>query len=490
MKKHVLLGLALILCCLIGGGSYLALSINKTAEKLEKVISFHRVEFLRDKLIQNVETVQSDIISNQSVQYADTDRSKHHLETLKTSAKICFTCHHSDETIKLLDELHENVEEYLTLAGSSIEFQTDGKDSARAKMDAFSQGEKLMSMITSISLTSANTVSARIDVIHADMHAINNFLIGGIILIAIAIILTTSFFLRRFTGSVDILAKASESLGSGNLGYRISHPLKDEFGHLAEAFNSMAESLNNDFIARLQSDDELLQAKQMNLIGQMAGGLAHEIKNPLAGIKVSLDVLSDELELETDDREVFALIINDINRVERVLKSLLHYARPSLPQLELIDINLLLDNSIKNANATVSKDPGKTILFKKDFNLDQQQVEVDSSQLQQVFLNIYINAIDTMKDGGSITTSTSAVEGGNIQIVISDNGPGIPATSIEKIFDPFFTTKRKGTGLGLSICKRLVELHGGTIKADSRLGVGSSFAIIIPRLQKYREQHK
>jgi two-component system sensor histidine kinase AtoS len=242
-----------------------------------------------------------------------------------------------------------------------------------------------------------------------------------------------------------------------------------------------------DITEQLHAEEKQQFVNQMALVGQMAAGLAHEIKNPLAGVKVSLDVLADELELAAEDKEVFARIVNEINRMEKLLKNLLNYARPPQPHFELIDLNRILENSIKNVEMASSKKLDFAIHFEKNFATELPPIDIDSAQIQQVFLNIYLNAIDAMEAEGTVTTITAMDGDDCVSIKISDTGKGISEASLEKLFTPFFTTKTKGTGLGLSICKRLVEQHGGSINVYSQIGCGTSFAITLPLTQKNRE---
>jgi two-component system sensor histidine kinase AtoS len=607
MRKYALIGLSLMLCCFIGGGIYIISSIFDSTASLEKVISLGRVEFLREKLINDIKTIQADLLLKGSMHSLDDQTSIQYAQTLETSTNICFNCHHSDETNARLNHLKENVEFYLALLSRSLTMTASHQRTEAARMEAFSQGRKLLEDVHSLSVASAEKISSRSMAVHRDIHATNQFLIACVVLGPIAIILITLFFLKRFTGAIDTLVEATHILESGNLDYRIKAPLKNEFKTLADGLNNMVDSLKaerqkfesvhtlyhtlfesagdaimitslehdslgrivsantaasalygysvkellgmniarlvpeqkeesfrarmretlngewthlrakrrkkdgslipvdlslgmfildqqkyllsfcRDISEMLQAEEELQRANQMALVGQMAAGLAHEIKNPLAGVKVSLDVLSDELDLKAEDKDLFARIINEINRMERLLKSLLNYARPPQPQFDLININHLIDNSIKNVEATANLGSDKKITFTSDLQPDLPRIEADPSQLQQVFLNFYLNAIDALEPGGTISTLTRLEDADNLRIEISDTGKGISEGALEKLFTPFFTTKSKGTGLGLAICKRLIEQHGGRIEVASRLEEGTKFICFVPLIQKFRE---
>jgi len=225
----------------------------------------------------------------------------------------------------------------------------------------------------------------------------------------------------------------------------------------------------------------------MVLVGEMAAGLAHEIKNPLAGIKVTLEVLADELELSDEDQDLFARVINETNRVEKLLKGLLNYARPPKLNYEQFDLNRLLDNSIQNMSMTGKTSSKEGVEFVRGFAADLPQLEADSAQLQQVVLNIFLNAIEAMPEGGQITVSTHKRDEESLGIEITDTGKGIPEGVLANIFQPFMTTKSKGSGLGLAICKRIIEEHGGTIEANGYSSGGTQFVVILPCKRHHRE---
>jgi two-component system sensor histidine kinase AtoS len=600
MKKHVLFGLALMLCCFITGGIYIVSSIQSVTQKLEQAVAFHQVEFLRLNLLHHIKAVQSNLLLQGSPHSRSHDDSILLIEALEESADVCLNCHHSVQTRNRLKGLEESTEEYMKLLSRTLTLRASKERLENARVLAFNKGEKLQKTVLSLSIASADKISVRIKKIHSDINTTKYFLMTCLVLGPLAIFLITIIFLRRFTGSIDTLIHATKTLESGDLDYRIEDTLKDEFRTLANAFNGMALALKNEqknfksaqalyqtlfesagdaiIIAGLDNENfaiilsankaasklygysnkelvgmaidklvpdneskklrarirtvfseewtllttrarkkngtlmhvdlsmgvlefgevkhllsfsrditDLFEAEekqhhvnQMTLVGQMAAGLAHEIKNPLAGVKVSLEVMAEDLVLQEEDQEIFVRIVNEVNRMEKLLKNLLNYARPPQPQFDIVDINRLLTNSLKNAEIACSARANFVVHFENTFATNMPQVEIDSFQMQQVFLNIYLNAIDAIEVEGSISTGTRVVDGENIWIEISDSGKGMSKPALEKIFNPFFTTKAKGTGLGLSICRRLIEQHNGSITIDSHVDVGTSIIIILP----------
>ncbi len=272
------------------------------------------------------------------------------------------------------------------------------------------------------------------------------------------------------------------------MGYVVQRKRKNGSLFLAEVNLGLLEMqeqkyaivFTHDITQKKKEEAELQRANQMALVGEMAAGLAHEIKNPLAGIKVSLEVLADELELSREDQELFARVIKETDRMEKLLKGLLNYARPPQLQCERFDLHKLLDNTIKNLSLRSKTAAGQEVVFNKNYAADIPAVEADSAQLQQVFLNILLNALEAMPQGGRLEVTTERSTPDQLAISIRDSGNGIPPNTLANIFQPFITTKTRGTGLGLAISKRIIEEHSGSITATNGADGGAIFSITLP----------
>jgi signal transduction histidine kinase len=482
MKKKVFIALLILVFCFSGGGIYIARSIEDVITNLENVITLHQVEFLRKDLQNKIKVVQTDLLLKDSPHALHIDPFIAHVEEMEKASHVCNSCHHNEEVRQLLNHFQQRIDTYVKMLSRVYTIRANKERLEEERNAAFSQGQETLAEVEKIVITSSEKISKRITLARNSIAETENLLFFLITAGPLLLILIAYFFLKQFTSSVDALLDATRKIQQGNLLYRVNEELPDEFQVLSTAFNDMASSLKDQCL-RMQ------QTERLAVVGELAAGLAHEVKNPLAGIKVSIEVLANELTLEQEDREVFLRIINEIYRIETLLKSLLSYARPLEPETAPLDLHQLLDATIKSAgyaliNPANTAKMVKEIEIVRDFSPELPPVIADRGQIQQVFLNLMLNAIDAIPAKGTITISTKNESNHSVQICITDTGKGMSPENMNKIFNPFFTTKPKGTGLGLAICKRLIELHNGTIHASSRPGEGTTFYITIPVKQQ------
>jgi len=224
-------------------------------------------------------------------------------------------------------------------------------------------------------------------------------------------------------------------------------------------------------------------------LGELSAGIAHEIRNPLAGIKTSAQVLEESFSPGDFRIQLVKRIVKEIDRSNDLLKRFFNFARPSKPKQDFYDIEMIIDGVYLLMAPRFKK---KNIKFKTDFSDDIPQVYIDESQIEQVVLNLFLNAVEALGKNGEIMVSTSlrtdekilpqGKNDGAICVHIRDNGCGIPKEELEKIFNPFFTSKSDGVGLGLSISSRLMEENGGKIEVESEMGKGSEFVLFFPHI--------
>ncbi len=226
-------------------------------------------------------------------------------------------------------------------------------------------------------------------------------------------------------------------------------------------------------------------------LGELSAGIAHEIRNPLAGIKTSAQVLEESFSPGDFRSQLVSRIVKEIDRSNELLKKFFNFAKPSKPKQEFQNIEMIIDGVYLLLASRFRK---KNILFKTDFTESIPQVYIDSSQIEQVILNVFLNAVEAIINGGEIQVTISIVKNIKLKedtassdavcIAISDNGVGIPDERLEKVFNPFFTTKSDGVGLGLSISSRLLEENGGKIELESKEDTGTTFKIYLPIIEK------
>jgi signal transduction histidine kinase len=227
-------------------------------------------------------------------------------------------------------------------------------------------------------------------------------------------------------------------------------------------------------------EQQLLMTERLATIGELVSGIAHELNNPLTGV-IGFSELLMEREVADDVKEDLTVIAGEAQRAARIVKNLLTFARKHAPVKQASQVNSIIDDVLR-LRAYEHKVNNIQVVLKRDPNLPE--ILTDYFQMQQVFLNIIINAEYFMvgsHGGGTLTIETARVDG-VIRTSIADDGPGIPPANVGRVFDPFFTTKDvgKGTGLGLSICHGIITEHGGHIYARSEPGKGATFVVELP----------
>jgi signal transduction histidine kinase len=304
-------------------------------------------------------------------------------------------------------------------------------------------------------------------------------------LVGFAIWLIFSSQVNRPISNLMLTMRRAEG---GDLSARVKLPRRDELGSLGRSLNSMIERLDatQREVERFHTE-QLIRAERLASIGELAASVAHEIKNPLAGISGAIQVLADDFPKGDPRREVTDQILHQSERMDKTIRDLLNFAQPLAGDPVQADINELLDRAcfIALPNPARSK-----IRVHRDFAAGLPRTMADGKHLEQAFLNLILNATQAMPEGGELRLSTAlreeaGAEGGQRFIVatIADTGVGIAPNIREKIFSPFYTTRTQGTGLGLSITRKIVEQGGGSIAVASEPGAGTTFTVRIPVIE-------
>jgi len=321
----------------------------------------------------------------------------------------------------------------------------------------------------------------------------------AVFLCVISVVLCTILW-NFVTTPVGMLTKGMERVAGGDLDYRLDIDTRDEIGELALAFNAMTSDLNkaknelmewgNTLERKVQEKTEAIHRAQAQLIhseklaslGRMAAGVAHEINSPLTGIVTFGHLLLKRFPAGTQEHDDIQVIIEQANRCSSIIRGLLGFARASAMEKAPCDVTEVINHAL---NIVKNKADFFNINFITDFEPALARVKADPSQLQQVFLNLIVNAADAVEGKGTITIVTRNIinkEARSVEIEVHDTGPGITDENLAKIFEPFFTTKPvgKGTGLGLAVTHGIIQEHGGRISIKTSPGEGTSFLIRLP----------
>ena len=298
---------------------------------------------------------------------------------------------------------------------------------------------------------------------------------AGAVAICGALLVVLTYTVQR--PMVELQQKIAD-LGGGDLTVSVSFAHRnDEIGDLGRNFNQMVVQLreSREEIERLHRT-QMSRAEHFATLGEVATGLAHEIRNPLAGIAGVIEIIGRDLPTTSPARSVVKDVRQEIARINQIVTDLLQTARPHPPKVRKSDLNVTVEHAVMlGRQQALAK--GIEISLHKDPSLPE--VEHDSDQIHQVLLNLLLNALQAIERHGKVAVTLSHRDSTAV-IEITDNGRGIPSENLPNIFRPFYTTKGEGTGLGLSLARRIVEDHHGRINVASTVGKGTTFAVLLP----------
>ncbi|ABB32781.1 signal transduction histidine kinase, nitrogen specific, NtrB [Geobacter metallireducens RCH3] len=238
-------------------------------------------------------------------------------------------------------------------------------------------------------------------------------------------------------------------------------------------------------------EDAVRHADRLSTLGTLAAGLAHEIKNPLGGIKGAAQLLEMELPPESELRDNVRVVVREVDRVNRIVEELLALSSPRKLQLTKVNLHKILGDIVTLRKRATE---GKSVTFQQQFDPSIPPILADEGLLTQLFLNLIKNAVEAVDERGTIRVASRVLSDYSmtpkgerrsrmVAVDVRDDGPGIPREQLEQLFTPFFTTKAKGTGLGLAICQKIVTEHRGMLKVESDPGTGTTFTVMLPLIQ-------
>jgi signal transduction histidine kinase len=464
MKRKIVLVIVLHTLLFLAAGGYLAFKIHSATEDMQRVLRLHDVELLRENFLVLLHAVESDLARGELRQHPGAVTVEDGVVRLESAITACFGCHHSGEASARLTDLRDRTHRFRAML-------TEARASGAPAAAALEEGEHLVEQVLlMIELThrrlEERTLAVSLELARTRYVAYALLLLGPILSGVLGFAK-----LRSLTRPLDVLSEATRRLQAGDLDHRVG-ALEDEFGDLAASFDAMAGALQEQLVL-------VQRTSHLVMVGELAAGLVHEIKNPLAGIKAAVQVIAHEATVSPEDRGVLARVAHEVVNLETLLKSFLEFARPAKPRLDDVDVNALVESTTAFYDRTPPQAAGRPVHIVKDL-AEVPVARADPMQLKQILLNLLLNARDAMPGGGAVAVRTRCGEGGAVQIEIADSGRGIRPEHVARIFEPFFTTKPGGTGLGLPVSKRLAEQHGGSLTFEANPAGGTTFRVSLP----------
>lgn len=417
-------------------------------------------------------------------------------------AEGCNQCHDSEQPLTQLameerSRVFDSAGGHRTLAAIEVIFNEPS--CWNAACHAHREDQKLLGVIDiGVSLQDADRRVARTTWDTA---------VFGVIATFAACVLGATLVHRLVNRPVERLLESTKRVADGNLDLIIPVSSADEIGQLTRSFMDMTDKLKSaqaelrGWAEKLEAEVEIktsdlkqaqaqiIRSEKLSSVGLLAAGVAHELNSPLTGILTFAHILAKRMPAGSEEQQRLLTIAQQAERCAKIIRQLLDMARERRPEKSHYELSKLLDQSL----ALVEHQPRFAgIRFARDYDPEAEHVFVDPGQMQQVFVNLLVNAGEAMPEGGRLLVKTrkifgnssapTSVGGDAVQIIVSDTGIGIPPENLRKIFDPFFTSKDvgQGTGLGLAVTHGIVEGHGGSIAVDSTPGQGTTFTVTIP----------
>lgn len=315
-----------------------------------------------------------------------------------------------------------------------------------------------------------------------DYEAWRRYLVFSVISALVPNLLLLLLVLRTISRPLQRITLAAVEVTKGAYGTEVDlRRSNDEIGLLASSFNEMSRKMADDIAELHRLNEQLIRAEKLAAMGTLAAGVAHEVNNPLASISSLVQMMRSQEGHSAETREKLNLISTQIERIRQVTNDMTSFARERPAAKTDANVNDVVRTALRLATFDKAFQELETTTH---LAADIAPVFADEDQLQQVFLNLFLNARDAMPAGGSLSISTAA-RNGDVVVSVSDTGSGITEGDMKHIFDPFFTTKAtgRGTGLGLAVCYGIVTAHGGRIEVENTASGGATFTVVLPSVR-------
>ncbi len=504
MKKRIAISLTLIFFLFSIGTGILLYHLFSSSSNLRYLISLHEIEDIRQELSYNLQNTQAYIYAPAKVFSIHLDDVIESVNLLDQSISSCHDCHHEEDVrleIQTVEGLVGVLKEELNRL---VTVDTEGDKRYQLQEKIAGIGKEIKDQVHEMVVRAAASIQRKSD---AMMSAIDNtylYLAFILLLTLLLAFFVAQFLMKSITQPINALIQATEEVSAGNWGYQIPYKAKDEFAVLVDIFNTMSRSLKTkkeqlqvQFEELQTTQEQLIQAERLTALGTMAGGIANDFNNILGAIMGHLSILKKNIPYNKDNIDVLDTVEEAGFRAAELNNQLLAFARKKTSKKRDVNITECISHVFKLLSSTLAKN------IEIRFNLVEPTPYLfgDPAQIEQVIMNICLNACDAMQEGGELKISTinrsldeqflekfkqTEIEPGEyVQLIISDTGGGIGKHILSQIFEPFFTTKGegKGTGLGLAMVYGIIKTHKGCCFVDSVVGSGTTFTLYLPMLK-------
>jgi len=478
MKKRILIGFVLLLLIFLLGSVVAVVYITKTTERMDKLITLHQVEIMREDLIIHVQQVQSNIYRSRVWTSGDVDVLISHVQEMDKVKDSCIGCHHSPELTQGLLSMRDLVNDYKTAISSLVTASANPQRVMRLERRALDVGQELIAMTQGMAFDANVRLQQKTKETMATIRLVRGILYVTLLIGFFLALITTYTLMSGLDRRIQTLLDATKRISQGDLQHRV--PVDDEqeseFKQLGEAFNVMTQNLH-------LSQRQLVQSSKLAAIGELAANVAYEVNNPLTGVLGYAGLLLKSDDIPQDKKDHLKTIERETLRAREILKNLLDFARRKPPRLLKTNISTIVQDTLDLVKGQARLNNVELVV---SCGGELSRVGVDTDEIKQVFINLANNAFLSMPKGGVLTVRCYQKEtlGGRSMVMIefTDTGSGIPEERLDKIFDPFFSTAldAEGSGLSLSISYMIVQNHGGRIEVDSKVGEGSTFRVVLP----------
>ena len=520
MKKKLIAGFALMFTIFIVSGLFILWNLNTINLNQDLGDKQQRIITRYNDILYNLRSAQAQLYRHQAGFSSDIDSitayiinaedmlyevNRHYADY--SSRALCNQCHAGQRAFKDFDDNYKNLKNYINAYEENISLIVTTNDNRKVfslEKETVDDGSKIINLVDDLR-HAAVKMNERMKelVITSERRSRQSIFIAIVVnfLLAVIVVVIT---IRSITGPINMLVKGIKSVSVGDYDSKVDISSDDEIGFLAKTFNNMTDNLNiinrhrdllvnelnelnTDLKLRVHgsieelriTNEKLLRNYSLSTVGTFAAGVAHELATPLASILSYLQIVKRKISGDDEQlKEDINIIEGELQRCRDILRGMLDFARA--PEKEKIPTNI--NNVLQDLLLLIGYQPEyKKIVIKRELNPDIPGIMAVPGQLKQVFMNVIINALQAMPEGGELNVSTSYnSKTQNIIVTIKDSGKGISEEEMSRIFQPFYTSKKTGTGLGLSISYGIIKGHGGEIEVKSDHGKGTAFLIYLP----------